>query len=299
MRRLTWTEEHGRVSWNEADGRWLGAWERLRARTGVYASARGSMVGFVLDGAIEVGLGGGSAQVVAGEALLIRGTTPFRYAMQAGTRLFVTQVLASPPIELGLARVSAARVSRGVARALARAREDSPAALVRLAEAADELYRRDGVPISIPTTQSTALMLRIKQHLDRGFREPGLRIEKVARHFRVGSSYLSRQFSRVVGIPPKAYLQWLRVEDFLRSLLDRPRSIIDVAFEAGFSDYATFSRRLRRELGVPPSALVSSTKIKFPHARNGAAAQRGAHEARVVQANGGPRVPRRDPSLRR
>src|SRR5262245_24826829 len=114
---LKWVDAHGPVSWSQADDRWLGLWERRVACDGIYATARGSMVAFVLDGAMEIDPSGSSTSLASGEALLIRGTTPFRYRMEAGTRLLVTQVSASSGPETGLVRVRASEVPRSAARA--------------------------------------------------------------------------------------------------------------------------------------------------------------------------------------
>src|SRR5262245_47954306 len=105
MRQISWPEAHGSVAWHQADGRWLGAWERERERAGVFASARGSMVAFVLDGAMEVDRGAGSMSLRPGDALLIRGRPPFRYHMDPRTRLFVTEAAIDPAPVVELVRV--------------------------------------------------------------------------------------------------------------------------------------------------------------------------------------------------
>jgi AraC-like DNA-binding protein len=299
MRRLAWPEEHGGVTWSQAHGRWVGSWERRRARDGVFATAREAMVSFVLEGSMTVDVGGRSEELRPGDALLIRGGAPFRYHMAQATRLLVTEVRSAAQSS-EIARVRAEELPRAAARALAQARDDSPNAIVRVADAADGLFQRAGSAIPGPAEQSSALMLRIKAYLDGHFREPDQRRQHVAKRFGVDAFYLSRHFARTLGMTPKAYLQWLRFEHFLRSLLAEPapRSFIDLALDAGFSDYATFSRRVRERFGVPPSALLAphgpaEPKINFAHAHAGAGDHHAGHEALVVP----PRVPFGDPGL--
>jgi methylphosphotriester-DNA--protein-cysteine methyltransferase len=71
--------------------------------------------------------------------------------------------------------------------------------------------------------------------------------------------YLSRGFTRSIGVTPKCFLQALRREHFLRSLLSTAgrRRLTALAFDAGFDDYAAFCRFVRRELGTPPSGLLA------------------------------------------
>lgn len=256
MRRLSWTETDSTVTWNQVGRRWLGGWARGREREGVFASARSSMISVVHDGVMNVDFCGRNVELRAGDALLIRGAAPFRYTMSSGTRIFVTEV-AESSASVELARVPASRLPRAAAVAFARAREESPSDLLAVAHAADLLFKHSGEVLAPRPPHSSALMLRIKAHLDDHFREPGLRIHQTAKLFGVDAFYLARQFERVVGMTPKAYLQWLRFEHFLRTLLCEPRPMIELALEAGFSDYATFSRRVRAQLGCPPSELMA------------------------------------------
>jgi len=265
MQRLAWAEEHGQVTWTQTASRWLGSWERQRARAGLYASARGAMVAFVLDGAMEITVCGGGTALRAGDALIIRGA-PFRYEMARGTRMVMTEVIRPPssPVSLPtLARIPACAVPARTARVLANDRDAFAASLVPVAEALDGLYLRAGQPVSATPGHSTRLMWSIKQYLDAHFSDAELRLGHVARRFKIDPFYLARQFARVIGVAPKQYVQHLRVEYFLRTLLRQPRPILELAIEAGFSEYAAFSRLLRRELGRPPSRLLEEPKIKF------------------------------------
>jgi AraC-like DNA-binding protein len=67
--------------------------------------------------------------------------------------------------------------------------------------------------------------------------------------------HLLREFKKVVGVPPHAYLVQRRMDEARRLLLKghAPRR---VAMEVGYSDQAHLSREFRRFYGVPPSKAI-------------------------------------------
>jgi signal transduction histidine kinase/DNA-binding LacI/PurR family transcriptional regulator/DNA-binding response OmpR family regulator len=76
----------------------------------------------------------------------------------------------------------------------------------------------------------------------------------IAAHLCINEQYLSRCFSREVGIGPMTYLSRYRIGQ-ARQLLERSSlSITQVALEVGFSSQSYFSRLFQQEVGVTPSA---------------------------------------------
>ena len=67
----------------------------------------------------------------------------------------------------------------------------------------------------------------------------------------MGPFTLIRCFRRIVGVPPYAYLELLRVER-AKQLLRSGVAITDVAYTTGFSDQSHLTRHFRRVVGVPP-----------------------------------------------
>jgi AraC-like DNA-binding protein len=259
MQRLSWREPHGEVSWSSLCGRWFGAWERREAYAGLYASSRQSMIAFLLDGEVDIELGPRrlGLGLRAGDALLIQRRTPFRYRMAAGTRLVVTELAGVHDEGLGLHRLPARRLPRGMSNLYARAWDDR-AAMQRLGERGHEARALEARVLPFEPVHNSARILGVKRHLDMRYQEP-LRLREVARAFGMDRFYLSREFAKTVGFAPMAYLQALRREHFLRALVaDDRSSLTRLALDAGFGDYPTFCRRMRRELGVTPSALQHS-----------------------------------------
>ena len=78
-------------------------------------------------------------------------------------------------------------------------------------------------------------------------------LEELAAEVGMGPFALSRAFSSAYGLPPRSYLNQLRV-DRARALLVAGRTPSQVAAEVGFTDQAHLSRHFRSRLGVPPGA---------------------------------------------
>jgi AraC-like DNA-binding protein len=66
---------------------------------------------------------------------------------------------------------------------------------------------------------------------------------------------LLRQFQRIVGLPPHAFVVQLRVER-ARDLLRAGRSPASVAAALGFADQAHLTRQFKQRIGVPPGAYA-------------------------------------------
>lgn len=61
-----------------------------------------------------------------------------------------------------------------------------------------------------------------------------------------------REFARVVGMTPGAYLRMLRLCHAARELRSTRRPIVEVALAAGFADHPSFSRAFARHMGLTP-----------------------------------------------
>jgi AraC-like DNA-binding protein len=66
--------------------------------------------------------------------------------------------------------------------------------------------------------------------------------------------HLLREFKRVIGLAPHAYLVQRRA-GHAKSLLLAGRPLRSIAIDIGYADQSHLSREIRRFYGVPPSAL--------------------------------------------
>ena len=63
---------------------------------------------------------------------------------------------------------------------------------------------------------------------------------------------LARQFRSMCGTSPYRYLLMRRL-DLARDLIHQGRSLVDVAYDAGFADQAHFTRVFRSAFGLTPA----------------------------------------------
>ena len=79
-----------------------------------------------------------------------------------------------------------------------------------------------------------------------------LKLEDVANHVALSSSYFSRLFKAEKGINFKAYLNSMRFEYAEKLIKNSDMSIIQICSECGFNDYPNFVRRFKQYTGYYP-----------------------------------------------
>lgn len=87
-----------------------------------------------------------------------------------------------------------------------------------------------------------------------------LTVEQIAGSVGVSRYHFQREFKRITGYAPKAYLGVVRCE-YARKLLENGRySIKEVAFKSGFSSSDHFSRTFQQQTGMLPSQVRQGKK---------------------------------------
>lgn len=94
---------------------------------------------------------------------------------------------------------------------------------------------------------------RVRDRIDREYAQP-LSVEALAQDVNMSAGHLSRQFRRVYGESPYAYLMTRRIERAMALLLRGDLSVTEVCFEVGCSSLGTFSTRFSELVGMPPSS---------------------------------------------
>ncbi|MEV4569873.1 helix-turn-helix transcriptional regulator [Nonomuraea sp. NPDC049419] len=97
-----------------------------------------------------------------------------------------------------------------------------------------------------------AVIRRVRDRIDREYAKP-LNLEALARGAHLSVGHLSREFRRLYGESPYAYLMTRRIERAMTLLRRGDLSVTDMCFEVGFSSLGTFSTRFAELVGVPPS----------------------------------------------
>jgi AraC-like DNA-binding protein len=79
-----------------------------------------------------------------------------------------------------------------------------------------------------------------------------LDLESAARAAGLSAFHFLRTFAAVLGVTPHQYLLRARLRRAARLLVEDPRPITDVAYDAGFGDLSNFVRTFHRAAGVSP-----------------------------------------------
>lgn len=90
------------------------------------------------------------------------------------------------------------------------------------------------------------------EHIQGSYRAP-LDITELARRAGVSGCQLERDFVDLLGLPPRRYLQKVRLEAALIKLKGAETSIVDVALACGYTDQSAFTRSFRSATGITPS----------------------------------------------
>lgn len=138
----------------------------------------------------------------------------------------------------------------GMSEAAARGAGEAIVELVRLS-LLELAGRADG------RTQLEAFRDRIRVHIGRHLRNPGLSLDHIASAMNCSKRHLHKSFSAEDDTLAQ-YIQRQRVEACMRDLADprrADRTITEIAFSWGFNNTAHFSRVFREHTGVTPSAF--------------------------------------------
>jgi len=92
----------------------------------------------------------------------------------------------------------------------------------------------------------------VLEYIHENFASPGLRVPELAGIAGMSARHLNNLFSEAVGMPPKAYIESLRLK-YADELLAGGFSVTDTARMAGYSDAYHFSKIYKSKRGITPS----------------------------------------------
>ena len=101
-----------------------------------------------------------------------------------------------------------------------------------------------------PLTKEDGAVSRVRAYIEEHYAE-NISLEQLAQLAKLSQFHLLRVFRNTVGLPPHAYLTYVRVK-YAKQLLIRQRSLTDVALSVGFADQSHFTKHFKRIVGVPP-----------------------------------------------
>ena len=106
-------------------------------------------------------------------------------------------------------------------------------------------------------------LLRARDLADARYFEP-LGVDDLARAAGLSRAHFSREFRRVFGEAPHAYLLTRRLERAAAMLRTTDRSVADICFSVGLASVGSFTTSFTRTYGKSPTAYRAS----FPPATN-------------------------------
>ena len=90
-------------------------------------------------------------------------------------------------------------------------------------------------------------------------RDAGL--ESIAREVGLSRAHFFRLFEASVGVPPKVYLNVVRMEKAVDAVLHQSASVSDISHQLGFAEPAHFTRFFRNHSGVSPREFRNVSRL--------------------------------------
>lgn len=111
------------------------------------------------------------------------------------------------------------------------------------------------------------LLREIDSYIHLNIYEP-LSIEDLCEHFSISRSTLQSIFKKHVNVPPKRYINDLKMVHAQRLILEGKHSITEIAMNLGFSSIHYFSRKFKANFGMSPTEYLQSIYKYNPDSPN-------------------------------
>jgi AraC-like DNA-binding protein len=89
----------------------------------------------------------------------------------------------------------------------------------------------------------------------------GTALESFAREAGLSRAHFFRLFEASVGVPPKVYLNVVRMEKAVDAVLHQSASVTDISQQLGFPEPAHFTRFFRNHAGVSPREFRNVSRL--------------------------------------
>jgi AraC-like DNA-binding protein len=89
---------------------------------------------------------------------------------------------------------------------------------------------------------------------------PG-RLDEFARDAGLSRAHFFRLFEASIGVPPKVYLNVVRMEQAMDAVLNQSANVGDIGSQLGFAEPAHFTRFFRNHAGVSPREFRTVSRL--------------------------------------
>ena len=215
----------------------------------------------ILEGELWVEMGPQHQQyrITSDSPALIAHATPHMTTAMTPTKFIVIDVRARLPGPMGISFFPQGRIQQRLTSKLYPLwSQEGRLKLSPMRSSLEHIHEevKHGQFYPFERSHNTALFIKIKSQLEENS-SSGLSLENLANHHQMDRFYFSREFKRNFGVSPNAYLQYLRQEKFLWTLIQSyPTNVLPIALQSGYEDFSTFSRRIKQKCGKSPSTLV-------------------------------------------
>ncbi len=104
---------------------------------------------------------------------------------------------------------------------------------------------------AMPASRADRAVMCAVHHLDENFNR-GVSLEELSRLVHMSPEYLSRSFTRCMGMGMVRYIHHLRVEEACRQLRYSDDAVKEISVRMGYEDLGYFERVFRRQVGCTP-----------------------------------------------
>ena len=89
----------------------------------------------------------------------------------------------------------------------------------------------------------------------------GAGLDAFAKEAGLSRAHFFRLFEASIGVPPKVYLNVVRVEKAVDAVLHQSASVCDISHQLGFTEPAHFTRFFRNHVGVSPREFRTVSRL--------------------------------------
>ncbi|WP_310225856.1 helix-turn-helix domain-containing protein [Paenibacillus qinlingensis] len=112
-----------------------------------------------------------------------------------------------------------------------------------------------------PKQASPAIMIgQIHHYILQSYSEYDFSVQKIAEHFSISLSYLSRYYKEQTGRTVMDYLNEVRIEQAKRLLRNDNSSVKDIVQQIGYYDVSSFIRKFKQQVGLTPGEYRKQNK---------------------------------------